>query len=128
VDQIVVSLYAKRLSTGEISAHFAEIYGASVSRETVSRITDKVVEEMTGWQNRPLDEIRARGEGRNVMSAPRDPIMIPSGPFRPLSDARSQGQRNGIHAGQRRRTGIEPADDAERRPPVLKSAPGRLRG
>ncbi len=34
------------LTTGEISAHFAEIYGASVSKETISRITDKVIEEM----------------------------------------------------------------------------------
>jgi putative transposase len=59
VDQIVLSLYAKGLTTGEISAHFAEIYGASVSRETVSRITDKVIEEMTDWQNRPLDEVYA---------------------------------------------------------------------
>lgn len=35
VDEIVLSLYAKGLTTGEISAHFAEIYGASVSKETV---------------------------------------------------------------------------------------------
>ena len=46
VDQIVLSLYAKGLTTGEISAHFAEIYGASVSKETISRITDRVLEEM----------------------------------------------------------------------------------
>jgi putative transposase len=59
VDQIVLSLYAKGLTTGEISAHFAEIYGASVSRETVSRITDKVLEEMQSWQQRPLDEVYA---------------------------------------------------------------------
>ena len=59
VDEIVLSLYAKGLTTGEISAHFAEIYGASVSKETVSRITDKVIEEMQSWQNRPLDEIYA---------------------------------------------------------------------
>jgi len=39
VHEIVLSLYAKGLTTGEISAHFQEIYGASVSRETVSRIT-----------------------------------------------------------------------------------------
>jgi Transposase, Mutator family len=56
VDEIVLSLYAKGLTTGEISAHFAEIYGASVSKETISRITDKVIEEMQGWQARPLDE------------------------------------------------------------------------
>jgi putative transposase len=46
VDEIVLSLYAKGLTTGEISAHFAEIYGASVSPETVSRIIDRVLEEM----------------------------------------------------------------------------------
>src|SRR5919206_669466 len=55
VDEIVLSLYAKGLTTGEISAHFAEIYGASVSKETISRITDKVVAEMTEWSARPLD-------------------------------------------------------------------------
>ncbi len=55
VDEVVLSLYAKGLTTGEISAHFAEIYGASVSRETISRITDKVIEEMNDWQVRPLD-------------------------------------------------------------------------
>jgi putative transposase len=59
VDEIVLSLYAKGLTTGEISAHFAEIYGASVSKETISRITDKVIEEMQSWQARPLDEIYA---------------------------------------------------------------------
>src|SRR2546430_5790676 len=42
VDEIVLSLYAKGLTTGEISAHFGEIYGASISRETISRITGKV--------------------------------------------------------------------------------------
>jgi putative transposase len=59
VDEIVLSLYAKGLTTGEISAHFAEIYGASVSRETVSRITDKVIEEMNDWAVRPLDAVYA---------------------------------------------------------------------
>jgi transposase-like protein len=59
VDEIVLSLYAKGLTTGEISAHFAEIYGASVSKETISRITDRVVEEMQAWQARPLDGVYA---------------------------------------------------------------------
>ncbi len=58
VDEMVLSLYATGLTTGEISSHFTEIYGASVSRETISRITDKVIEEMNAWQNRPLDERR----------------------------------------------------------------------
>ena len=59
VDEIVLSLYAKGMTTCEISAHFAEIYGASVSKETVSRITDKVVAEMNEWTNRPLDAVYA---------------------------------------------------------------------
>jgi putative transposase len=57
VDEIVLSLTARGLTTGEISAHFAEVYGASVSKDTVSKITDKVVEEMTLWSNRPLDPV-----------------------------------------------------------------------
>jgi transposase-like protein len=57
VDEIVLSLYAKGLTTGEISAHFAEIYGASISKETISRITDQVVAEMTEWSTRPLDTV-----------------------------------------------------------------------
>ena len=56
VDEIVLSLYAKGLTTGEISAHFAEIYGASVSKETISRITESVVAQMQEWASRPLDE------------------------------------------------------------------------
>ena len=57
VDKIVLSLTARGLTTGEISAHFAEVYGASVSKETISKITDKVVEEMNEWCNRPLDPV-----------------------------------------------------------------------
>src|SRR3954447_3537343 len=59
VDEVVLSLYAKGLTTGEISAHFAEIYGASVSKETISRITDRVIEEMNEWAVRPLDGVYA---------------------------------------------------------------------
>jgi transposase-like protein len=59
VDEIVLSLYAKGLTTGEISARFAEIYGAPVSKEAISRITDKVLEEMQAWQARPPDAVYA---------------------------------------------------------------------
>jgi len=50
------------LTTGEICAHFAEIYGASVSKETISRITDKVLEEMNDWAHRPLDEVSGKAQ------------------------------------------------------------------
>jgi transposase-like protein len=58
VDQMLLSLSARGLTTGEISAHFAEVYGASVSKETISKITDQVLEEMSAWMCRPLDEGR----------------------------------------------------------------------
>jgi putative transposase len=45
------------LTTGEVSAHLAEVYGAEVSRDTVSRITDRVVDELGEWQSRPLDSV-----------------------------------------------------------------------
>src|SRR6202011_4153419 len=57
VDQMVLSLSAKGLTHGEISAHLEEIYGAKVSKETVTRITDRVIETMTEWQNRPLERV-----------------------------------------------------------------------
>jgi putative transposase len=57
VDQIVLSLTARGLTTGEIAAHFADVYGAKVSKDTISRITDKVVEEMAEWRTRPLDRV-----------------------------------------------------------------------
>lgn len=59
VDEIVLSLYANGVTTGEISAHFAQIYGASVSKETISRITDKVIDEMNELSARPLEEVYA---------------------------------------------------------------------
>jgi putative transposase len=58
IDEIVLSLTARGLTTGEVAAHFAEVYGAKVSKDTISRITDKVIEEMTEWCNRPLDRGR----------------------------------------------------------------------
>jgi putative transposase len=57
VDQMVLSLSAKGLTHGEISAHLEEIYQAKVSKETVTRITDGVIETMSEWQNRPLDAV-----------------------------------------------------------------------
>jgi putative transposase len=57
VDEMVLSLSAKGLTHGEISAHLADIYGAKVSKETVTRITDQVLETMVEWQNRPLDSV-----------------------------------------------------------------------
>jgi putative transposase len=55
VDDLVVSLVAKGLTTGEVAAHLAEVYGTEVSRQTISTITDRVLEGLAAWQSRPLD-------------------------------------------------------------------------
>jgi transposase-like protein len=57
VEDLVISLSAKGLTTGEICAHLAEVYGAQVSRQTISTITDRVLEGMAEWQSRPLDAV-----------------------------------------------------------------------
>ena len=57
VDELVLSLTARGLTTGEIGAHFAEVYGTQVSKDTISRITEKVTAEMAEWQTRPLDAV-----------------------------------------------------------------------
>jgi putative transposase len=57
IHDMILSLYARGLSTRDITAHLEEVYGAKVSPATVSNITDVVVEEVTAWQHRPLDAI-----------------------------------------------------------------------
>jgi putative transposase len=59
IDDMVISLVAKGLTTGEVQAHLAEIYGTQVSRETVSNITDRVLDGLAEWQSRPLDAVYA---------------------------------------------------------------------
>jgi transposase-like protein len=53
----VISLYAKGMTTGDIQAHLAEIYDTDVSRDTISRITDLILEDLQAWQSRPLDAV-----------------------------------------------------------------------
>jgi putative transposase len=55
VDDLVISLSAKGLTHGEICAHLAEVYGAEVSKQTITTITDRVMEGLAEWQSRPLD-------------------------------------------------------------------------
>ena len=57
IDDLVISLSSKGLTHGEISAHLGEVYGAEVSKQAISTITDRVMEGMGAWQNRPLDPV-----------------------------------------------------------------------
>ena len=55
VDDMILSLYARGMTTRDIGAHLAEVYGTDVSPALISRVTDVVADEITTWQTRPLD-------------------------------------------------------------------------
>jgi putative transposase len=57
IDDMILSLYARGMTTRDIKAHLAEVYGAEVSPELVSKVTDVVAEEITAWQNRPTEAV-----------------------------------------------------------------------
>ena len=59
VDEMILSLYARGMTTRDIHAHLAEIYGVEVSPALVSAVTDVVSDEIIEWQNRPLDAFYA---------------------------------------------------------------------
>ena len=56
-DEQVISLYAKGMTTGDITRHLGDMYGSQVSKDLVSRVTDAVVADMAEWSARPLDAV-----------------------------------------------------------------------
>jgi transposase-like protein len=59
IEDMVISLSAKGLTHGEIAAHLEEVYGAAVSKQTITTITDRVMDGLSEWQSRPLDPVYA---------------------------------------------------------------------
>jgi putative transposase len=57
LDDMIISLYAGGMTARDIEDHLARTMGVEVSRETISKITDAVLEEVKAWQTRPLDEV-----------------------------------------------------------------------
>lgn len=57
MDDQILSLYAKGMSTRDIVDTFQEMYGAEVSATLISKVTDSVIEKVTQWRTRPLDEV-----------------------------------------------------------------------
>jgi len=110
VDTIVLSLVAKGLTTGEVSAHFEEIYGASLSKDTISRITDRVIGEMTGgwpvrWSRSTPRCSSTRSMSRSAMGrSPTDRSTSRSGLIWPVARTSSAyGPAPGV--GSRRSSG-----------------------
>jgi putative transposase len=59
LDDMIISLYAHGMSVRDILHHLEQVYGTRLSAETVSRITDQVLEEVRAWQSRPLEQVYA---------------------------------------------------------------------
>ena len=57
IEEKIISMYAKGMTTSDIESHIKEIYGLSVSDSTISRITDKILPVVREWQNRPLESV-----------------------------------------------------------------------
>ena len=59
MEEKLLSMYAKGMTTGDIEAHMRELYDIEVSDSTISRITDKILPIVKEWQERPLEEVYA---------------------------------------------------------------------
>ena len=59
MEEKIISMYAKGMTTGDIESHMQELYGVDISDSTISRITDKILPIVKEWQERPLEEIYA---------------------------------------------------------------------
>ncbi|MDT3446359.1 IS256 family transposase [Pseudofrankia sp. BMG5.37] len=57
LDDTILSLYSRGMTTRDIEAHLGEVYGVQASRELISNVTEVVVDEIKAWQSRPLDEV-----------------------------------------------------------------------
>jgi putative transposase len=56
-DEKILALYSRGLSTRDIEAHLAEIYGVKIGRDLISKVTDAVMDDARAWQSRPLDDV-----------------------------------------------------------------------
>ena len=59
IEEKILSMYAKGMTTSDVEAHIRDIYGLEVSDTTISRITDKILPIAREWQNRPLESVYA---------------------------------------------------------------------
>ena len=99
IDGLVISLSAKGLTHGEIAAHLAEVYDAQVSKQTISTITDRVIEGMSEWQNRPLDPERSAAAVAGALPAVQGHPCVVAG-----DGAIAQSVCGGTHLGCAGRT------------------------
>src|SRR5690349_22545667 len=56
-DEKILALYSRGMSTRDIEVHLRELYGVSVGRDLISRVTDAVMDDVRAWQSRPLEDV-----------------------------------------------------------------------
>jgi len=101
-DDKIISMYARGMTTRDIQGHLKDIYGVEVSPTLVSQVTDAITEEITMWQNRPLEEVypivyldAVRVKVRHNSTVMRIPLQFRQ-PFRRNSGTRSAPNQAGI--------------------------------
>lgn len=83
MEEKIISMYAKGMTTGDIESHMRELYDIDISDSTISRVTDKILPIVREWQERPLEDVYAvvfmdaihyhvRNEGRCYINMGQD--------------------------------------------------------
>jgi putative transposase len=80
LDDMIISLYAHGMSVRDIMHHLEQVYGTQLSHETISRITDAVLEEVRAWQSRPLDPVYAAVFLDAIVARVRDNQVVQNKP------------------------------------------------
>ncbi|WP_244175793.1 transposase [Amycolatopsis lurida] len=88
IDEVILSLHSRGMTTRDIESHLYEVYGVNASRELISNVTEVVADEIALWQTRPLDEVY--------------PILL-----RRRHPPADQGQGRGDHEGRHLAVGVD---------------------
>jgi transposase-like protein len=94
LDDMVISLYAHGMSVRDILHHLEQVYGTQLSHETVSRITDAVLEEVRAWQSRPLDPVYAAVFLDAIVVKVRDAQVVQNKPAYIAIGAGADGEKH----------------------------------
>jgi putative transposase len=94
LDDMIISLYAHGMSVRDILHHLEQVYGTQLSHETVSRITDAVLDEVRAWQNRPLDPVYAVVFPGAIMVKVRDNHVVQTKPAYLAAGTGADGEKH----------------------------------
>jgi len=94
LDDMIISLYAHGMTVRDILHHLEQVYGTKLSAETVSRITDQVLDEVRAWQDRPLDPVWAVVFLDAIMVKVRDNHVVQNKPAYLAAGVDADGEKH----------------------------------